>query len=215
MRIIKRLLTFLIVLVVVLLAAAFIFIKSVSVNVTNADLPQDIYSETGDLQTIARINLLGLVVASEEDSYLLINNFMNYMFLDSIRSSINSAYDPLGDLNTDATNYIVDGFGYYIDYVYSTLNENNQIVVCISFGTDKYITSHSAIYLYFDVLIEKELLNITVTLSLSEYYLSDTKLSLKMLDYLFEKLDKTSIEDSMTMGVLDLDNYTYTVSIIE
>jgi hypothetical protein len=215
MKFLKSLFVFIIVVVVILVTTTFVFVKSIAVDVTDANLPQNIYTETGDLQTIAELSLVGLVIANDEDRYLLINNFMNYMLLDSIRENVNSAYDPLGSLDTDAANYIIKEDVYYIDYVYSTLNEDNQIVICISFGTDKYITSHSCIYMYFDVDIDVQLLNITVTLTLSEYYIADHKLSLKILDYVFDKLGKTAVEDSMTMGTLNLDNYTYTVSIIE
>jgi len=181
-------------------------------SITDADLPQDVYEENGNLLGIAEGKLLSLILASPEDEYTIIEEFMNYMILDSIQTNINSSYDPLGDLDTDEANFVFFNDVFYIDYVFATLNEDDQIVVCISFGTDKYITMHSALFLNFDVDID--LIDLSVTLTLESYYLSDNNLSLTILDFIFNQLDKTSIEESITSGVLDLDDYTYTVSVL-
>ena len=36
-----------------------------------------------------------------------------------------------------------------------------------------------------------------------------------ILNFIFNRLDKTEVEDSMTFGTLDLDEYTYTISIAD
>jgi len=214
LKIIKRLFILIIVIALVLVVGVFMFTKSIAYEVTDADLPQDVYSESGNLLTIAQLNLMGLVLADEQERYTIIEEFMNYVLLDSIRTNINSAYDPLGDLITDDANYVMSKGAFYIDYVYAELNDNDQIVVCLCFGTNQYYTMHSALFLTFDIDIEIELLNVNVVLTLSEYKIADKKLSMKILDFAFNKLDKSSIEDSMTFGVLDLDAYTFTFSLI-
>lgn len=154
------------------------------------------------------------MLANEQEQYSIIEEFMNYILLDSIRTNINSAYDPLGDLDTDDANYVMNDHAFYIDYVYAELNDTDQMVICISFGTDQYYQMHSALYLTFDIDIEIVLLNINVVLTLSEYRIADKELSMRILDFAFNKLDKSTIEDSMTFGTLDLDTYTFTISLI-
>ncbi|MCF7931260.1 MAG: hypothetical protein K9L02_07105 [Acholeplasmataceae bacterium] len=214
MKLIKRLLVLIIVLALALVIGVIIIARSVAVEVTDEDLPQDVYMETGDLLTIAELNLANLVFADEQDQFTIIEEFMNYILLDSIRTNINSAYDPLGDLNTDNANYVISDGAFYIDYVYAELNDTDQMVICISFGTDQYYQMHSALYLTFDIDIEIVLLNINVVLTLSEYRIADKELSMRILDFVFDKLDKSTIEDSMTFGTLDLDEYTFTISLI-
>lgn len=214
LKLIKRLLVLIIVLALVIVVGAIMIARSIAVEVTDADLPQDVYMETGDLLSIAELNLTGLILADEQERYNIIEEFMNYVLLDSIRTNINSAYDPLGDLDTDEANFVIHEGPFFIDYVYAELNDSDQMVVCISFGTNQYYSMHSALYLTFDIDIEIELLNINVVLTLTEYRIADKELSMSILNFIFNKLDKTSIEESMTFGVLDLDEYTFTISLI-
>jgi len=214
LKFIKRLLFFIVLILVVLFTTAFIFVKSIAVDVSDSDLPEEVYTDTGNLLTIGRLSLLGLILADEQEQYTIVENFMNYIILDSIRTNINAAYDPLGDLDTSEANNIIYESGFYIDYVYAKLNDVNQIVVCISFGTDQYMKTHSAIYLYFDIDINIEFMNITLTLTLNQAYLADKEISFQVLDFIFDKLDKTSIEESMTTGTLDLTEYTYSISLV-
>jgi len=214
MKLLKRLLIFILVLVVVVAVAVFILIRSIAVEVTDADLPQVVYQDDSNLLITAQTNLLGLILADDSERYTIIEEFMNYIILDSIRTNINPDYDPLGDLDTNEANYISDEGYFYIDYVYAELNDNDQIVICISIGSDQYVEMHTAIYLTFDIDIEIQLLEINAVLTLVEYSVADHDISFKVLDYLMTKLDKDSVEESMTFGVLDLDEYTFTFSLI-
>ena len=59
-----------------------------------------------------------------------------------------------------------------------------------------------------------DLLEINAVLTLVDYAIADHNLPFKVLDYLFTKLDKASIEESMTFGTLDLDEYSFTITLI-
>ena len=216
MKLLKRLLIFIFILVVIIVVAVIVLVKSIAVEVTDADLPQVVYQQDADLLITAQANLLGMILASETERYTIIEEFVNYIILDSIQTNINPNYDPLGDLDTDATNYVINEGYVYIDYVYAKLNDNNQMVICISFGSDQYMEMHSAIYLTFDIDIEIkiDLLEINAVLTLVDYAIADHNLPFKVLDYLFTKLDKASIEESMTFGTLDLDEYSFTITLI-
>ncbi|WP_176239627.1 hypothetical protein [Mariniplasma anaerobium] len=214
MKFIKVFLSIIIGLIVIIFVGVLIFLNSIKVEVTDDDLPQGIYTETGDLESISQVYLLGIVVASDADQYTLINGFMNYMILDSIRKNINPDYDPLADLDTVEADYVTYDKNFYIDYIYANLNDDNQIVVTAAFGSDSIIKVDSALNLVFDIDLDISFTNIGFTLTLVDYSLSDTALSFQVLDFIMSKLDKTEIEGQMSMGVLDLDTYTYTLSIL-
>lgn len=215
LKMLKRLLIFIVLLIIILIITVFVIVKSIAVDTTDSDLPQEIYESPGNLLTAAQLSLLEIPFATDEDQYTIFEEFINYVILDSIRTNINDAYDPLGDIESTDANYVIYQREFFIDYVYATLNEDDQIVVCISFGTDTLMRSRSAIYLYFDVEINVGLLDLSVVLTLDQYHIADKNLSFKILDYLFTKLDKPSIEDSITYGILDLDEYTYTIQILD
>lgn len=212
-KFVKRLILFLLFVVVALVVVSMIFLDSISYQVTSEDLPQDVYETSGDLLDYAKVQILGLVLADEDDRFTMIEEIMNLIILDSIQENINTSYDPLGDCTTDACQYIYKDSPFYMDYVYAYLNDSNQIVVVISGGSDKYISASTAIILVFDV--EFDIPNLSVNFTLNNYSFGDRAMSLKILNFAFDKINKDNIEDSMTFGDLDLDNYTYTISIAD
>jgi len=52
-----------------------------------------------------------------------------------------------------------------------------------------------------------------VVFTLNDYSLGEKSMSMNLLDYIFNQMNKDSIEDSMTFGTLDLDDYTFSISI--
>lgn len=213
MKFIKIFFGIIIGLVILIFVGVLIFLNSIKVEVTDDDLPQGIYTETGDLESLSQIYLLGIIVASDADRYTLVNGFMNYMILDSIRTNVNPDYNPLGSLDTVEANYVTYDKNFYIDYIYANLNDDNQIVVTAAFGSDSIIKVDSALNLTFDIDLDISLFNVGFTLTLVDYALSDTSLSFQVLDFIMSRLDKTEIEGQISMGDLDLEDYTYSLSI--
>jgi hypothetical protein len=214
MKFIKVFLGIIIGLVVIIFVGVLIFLNSIKVEVTDDELPQAIYTETGDLESLSQIYLLGIIVASDADRYTLVKGFMNYMILDSIRTNVNPDYNPLGSSDTVEANYVTYDKNFYIDYIYANLNDDNQIVVTAAFGSDSIIKVDSALNLTFDIDLDISLFNVGFTLTLVDYALSDTSLSFQVLDFIMSRLDKTEIEGQISMGNLDLEDYTYSLSII-
>jgi hypothetical protein len=214
MKFIKVFLGIVIGLVVLIFVGVLIFINSIKVEVTDDNPPQGVYTETGNLESISQLYLLGIILAPVENRNTFVNGFINYMILDSIRENINPDYDPLGDLDTVEANYVTYDKNFYIDYIYAELNDDNQVVVTAAFGSDSIIKVDSALNLVFDIDLDIELLNVGFTLTLVEYSLSDTDLSFQVLDFIMSRLDKDTIESEISMGTLDLDEYTYTLSLI-
>jgi hypothetical protein len=214
MKFIKVFLGIIIGLVVIIFVGVLIFLNSIKVEVTDDELPQAIYTETGDLESLSQIYLLGIIVASDADRYTLVKGFMNYMILDSIRTNVNPDYNPLGSSDTVEANYVTYDKNFYIDYIYANLNDDNQIVVTAAFGSDSIIKVDSALNLTFDIELDISLFNVGFTLTLVDYALSDTSLSFQVLDFIMSRLDKTEIEGQISMGNLDLEDYTYSLSII-
>ncbi len=212
-KFVKRLILFLLLVIVALIVVSMIVLDSIKYQVTSDDLPQDVYETSGDLLDYAKVQIAGLVLADEDDRYTMMEEIINLIILDSIQKNINTSYDPLGDCVTDACQYIYKDSPFYIDYAYAYLNDNNQIVIVLSGGSDKYITASTAIFMVFDVEFDLDILDPGVVLTLDSYSFGEKEMSMKILNFTFDKIDKDNIEDSMTFGDLDLDNYTFTISI--
>ncbi len=213
-KFIKRLLLFLIIILIGLVIFAFSFINSIEYTVTAGDLPQNVYENSGNLLPYAQTKIVELITADEDERYTLTEEIINLIILDSIRENINENYDPLGDCDTASCLRILDEEYFYIDYVFAELNDDNQLVVTLSSGANKIISKSTALMLTFDIEFDISI-NMSLTLTLSEYSLGERDLSIKILDFIFNKLDKDSVESSMTMGTLDLNDYTYTLSLLD
>ena len=212
-KFIKRLILFLLLVIVALVIVSMVLLDSIRYQVTSDDLPQDVYETSGDLLDYAKVQMVGLILADEDDRYTIMEEIMNLIILDSIQKNINTSYDPLSDCVEDNCQYIYKDSPVYIDYVYAELNDDNQIVVYISGGSDKYVSASTAIILVFDVEFDLDILNPSVVLTLDTYSFGDRAMSLRILNFAFDKINKDTIEESMTFGELDLDNYTFTISI--
>ncbi|MBN2540908.1 MAG: hypothetical protein JXB08_05215 [Bacilli bacterium] len=215
MKFLKRFLIFLLVLVVAIVLVAFSFINSIRYEVTEADLPQTVYASSDDLLTYAKLKVVSLVLASADDRYTITEEFINIIIFDSIRENINSTYDPLNDdCTVAACDFIVTDEYYYLDYAYAELNEDNQLVVTISVGTNKIISAKTAIILVFDIEFDMGL-DPKVVFTLDSYSLGEKQMSKSLLDRIFDTIGHQSVEDSMTFGDLNLTDYTYTISITD
>ena len=210
-KLIRRLLFFLVLIIVSFGLIFMSYVNSIRYEVTESDLPQDVYESEGNLLTLAKIKIVGLVLADEEDRYSMIEEIMNLIIFDSIQENMNSSYNPFGDCESDACQYIYKDSPFFIRYVYAYLNDSDQIVIVISGGTDKYMSVDTALHLVFDVDIN--IFDMSVNFTLNSYRLGNRELSIKMLDYLVSKIDKGAVENNMTFGELDLDEYTFTISI--
>jgi len=215
-KLLKSLLILIIVLLIGVVIFAFSFINSISYEVTADDLPQDVYESSDNLLLFAKTKIVGLVLADEDERYTLIEEIMNLIIFDSIRENINEEYDPLSDCTDNSCARIVDDENFYIDYAFAKLNDDNQIVITISAGTNRYVNVDTALIMVFDVDFGNTIgLDSSIVFTLDEYHLGDRTMSMKLLDMIFERMDKANIENNMTFGELDLDNYTYTISIAD
>ncbi|MGE4378523.1 MAG: hypothetical protein AB7E16_01265 [Candidatus Izemoplasmatales bacterium] len=220
MKIIKRLLIFLLVIIVIIGGLGIFAINRIKAEVTSEDLPQDVYESDGDFQTLMAAKALEIVGSSEEDSYTLIEEFLNLLILDIIRNDVNSDYDPLNGETADSK-YIINHEQFTLDYIYAHLNDDNQIIVTVSLKRNNFPKAMTAFHFVFDIdtEIEYNVLNIpidwTMTLSLSEVYLHDILVKQNIYDYFVSMANKDDIEAYVDKGELDLDDYTYTISFLD
>lgn len=210
-KFIRRLLIFLILIIVGIGLLFMIFVNSIRYEITESDLPTDVYESEANLLTLAKFKIVGLVLADEDDRYTMIEEIMNLIILDSIQKNMNTSYSPLSDCEDDVCQYIYKDSPFFIHYAYAYLNESNQIVIVVSGGTDKYMSVDTALFLVFDVDID--ILDMSVNFTLNSYQLGERELSIRMLDFLMDRMDKDAIESNMSFGELDLDAYTFTISI--
>ncbi|MCK4551434.1 MAG: hypothetical protein KAU02_00860 [Tenericutes bacterium] len=215
MKLLKKLIIIIVVLAIFLIAGSLLFLNQIQYEVTSDDLPQDVYETSGELLPYAKTKVLGLLTANEDDRYTLIEEIINLIILDSIQENINENYDPLGDCTTNTCLKIYDSDSFYIDYIYAEINEDNQIEITISAGSESIVKVDTALILVLDIEFNIITLNPNVVFTLNSYYLGNKGLSLTLLNIIFNRFDKTEVEDSMTFGILDLDEYTYTISITD
>ncbi len=213
MKIIKKLLIIVILLVVAAFALVLIGAGMFKMDLDNSALPQDIYTESGDLKSIAALKLLRLITLTpDEDEYTIVEEFINYMILETIHEKVNADYDPLSEDEAISKHIISDQTYYYFDYIFATLNDDNQLVLAVSFGSDYIFSFHSVLFLTFDIDIS--MIELEIVFTLTDLALGDKPFTVEQLDYILARLDKSAIEDSVSFGTLDLDEHTYTVSII-
>ena len=205
-----KLLKILLVLAVVLGIAGFFAYRTVHVEVNEADLPQDVYDEDSDLLLLVNTRLIELFITGTGDEYTLVEETVNLIILDAIRDNVNEDYDPLGSCETIECNYITSNENYYVNYVWAELTDDNQLIVHVSVGSDKFLHINTIIDLYFDIDIDY--LSFGFVLTLDTLYLNEMELSLDTLDTLLGYADKDAIEASINKGELDLDEYSYTLT---
>lgn len=197
-----------IILVLLLFAVLYSVISSYRVDVDINDIDDTPYQENANLLTVVHSFLVDLFVDSNTDEYTLVEDIINYVIVDSIHENINEDYNPFDDCNSDDCKYIIYSDDYYVDYLWADLNDDNQIVVNIGLGTD-YLDFHTVMRFYFDVSIDYT--SLEIELSLNRYEIDETELKISYLDTILEG-SKQEIEDSITFGELDLDEYTYTIT---
>lgn len=211
----KKLLIFIIVLALAIFIGINILVSKIEVDITESDLPQDVYESSGDPLTIAQLKLLEILnPLSLEDEYTLTEEFLNYMLLDSIRSNVNNEYDPLNASCTEVSCDLITETPYgNVEYAFVELNSDNQIVLTVNFARSDYPKVETALFAVFDV--EFKLTEFEIDLVLDSLYLNDIEIKKEHLDTVLGYFDAEAIEGMISIGSLDLEDYTYTVSLLE
>lgn len=210
----KKIFIGLIVFVLIILVIGAFLLSKIRVDITQDDLPQDVYTNSGDPSQIAQTTLVEFLnPLSTKDEYTLTEEFLNYMLLDSIRKNINEEYDPLNeDCIVSECDVIVDTEYGNVEYAYVELNEDNQIVATINFNRDSFPKVETAVYLIFDV--DVNLTELEINLELDTIFLNETEITTDNLDFILGYFNSEEIENMITIGKLDLDTYRYTVSLL-
>lgn len=197
-------------LIIVIAVLGVIGFNKVNVEVVESDLPESVYGENSNLLYIANSRLIGLFILQNVNEYTVVEEVINLVILDTIRKNINSEYDPLGNCETDECNYIFQGDTYYINYAWAELSENDQLIIHISVGSDKFIHVNTIIDFYLDIDINY--MKFEISLTLDKLFINEMGLSIENLDRLLRNLDKDAIEETVTKGELDMENYKYDLS---
>lgn len=209
MKFIKKLIIFILFIVVVILGLGIFAINRIKTEVTESDLPQDVYESSGDFTALIQAKALEIVLADEEDSYTLMEEFINLLILNIIRENVNSEYDPLNG-ETEESQYIINHEQFQLDYIYAHLNEENQIIITVSIKRNTIPKAMTAFHFVFD--IEYEISTFSLVLTLNQVYLHNIEVKRNVYDYFVSMADKDEIEAFVDTGTLDLDEYTYTIN---
>lgn len=211
MKLIKRLLIILIVIILILGILAVIGYKKVHVEMDESDLPTTVYEEDSDLLNIVNNRLIALFVLSAENEYTIIEEVVNLIILDTIRENVNTEYDPLTDCETIECNYIIHNKNYYVNYTWAELNDDNQLVVHVSVGSDRLIGINTIVDFYMDIEIDYS--EFSIALTLDKLAMNEMEMTTDTLDKLLSYFDKDTIESSVTEGELDMETYKFTLSL--
>jgi len=206
MKIIKWILIILFILVVLIVIGVAI----INVKVDEDSLPIDVYEEDANLMTLVDEKLYELFIATVTDDYTLVEEIINLIILDSIKENVNNEYDPLSDCEDISCNFIVHKDFYYLDFIWAELNDDDQLIIHVSVGSDKIIPVNTIFHFYFDINIDYT--GFGIELELDKYLVDDNELSMGILDYIFNQIDRNQIESEVTTGELDLEDYSYTIS---
>lgn len=215
LKFVKKLVIVVIVLLVLIFIGITIFLNGIKYEVTSDDIPQDVYDTSGDLLAFAKLKTLDLITANDTEKYTITEEILNLIILDSIHQNINNEYSPLGDCSTDSCLNVFNTDEVFIDYVFAKINDDNQIVITISFGFSYILKADTALMLVFDLDFDLISLEPKVEFTLNSYSLGSKDLSMSLLNFIFDRMNKTDIEDSITFGSLNLTDYTYTISILD
>ena len=206
MKIIK----ILIILVVILAVLGFIGVGVINVDVIEEDLPTNVYEEDANLLSLVNARMFDLFVTSVTNEYGVVEEIVNLVILDSIRENINSEYNPLGDCETTECNFIIYEDNYYVNYLWAELNDEDQLVIHVSLGSEILIGVNTIFDFTFDIDIDY--LGFGIELTLDSYSVNDLDLSMNILDKIFSNLDTVQIESEVSKGELDLEEYSYSIS---
>ena len=205
-----KFLKILLLLIFILLCALVIALYSVKVDVEESELPVNVYEEQADLLSIVDAKLFELFITSATNEFTVIEEVLNLVVLNSIRDNVNAEYDPLGDCETVECNFIIHEDYYYLNYIIVELTEDDQFLVRVSLGSDKFYEYNTVFSFLFDVDINYT--GFEISLTLDQYHLSDKELSMSILDMIFDNLDADTIESQVSTGNLDLEEYSYSIS---
>ena len=214
MKFLKKILLFVVFLAVLFLVGSFAVLRAHDVQLTDSDLPQDVYEGDGDLLAIAEVKLIALLALHPEEPGEPVEEFLNYLILYMIHDKVNPDYDPLEEsCETDACNLIAGDDGFYVDYAFAALTGDQQILLTVGLGSHTAFESRTAVYLYFD--LEMDYLSAGFTLSLDRCFVAATEISRQTLGWLVDRVGQEAIEDAVSFGTLDLDAFTYSVSLLD
>ncbi|QWC00242.1 hypothetical protein KHQ88_01355 [Mycoplasmatota bacterium] len=211
-KLIKRLILFLIIIIILTFVGVIIFLNSVEVQITEEDLPQDVYESSGNLSTMMQNKMISIARQEDGDSYNDFEDFLNIMILKTIRDNINALYDPLNGVEEESE-YIINHSQFTLDYVYADITEDGQVKVTVSLKRNNIPSVSTALYFYFDMEVIET--SMTYKLTLDKVYLDEREISKNVYDYIVSFADKEQIESQVDKGTLDLDEYTYQVSFID
>lgn len=209
---IKRLIIFIVIILILAIGGTLIFLNSVKVNITEDDLPEEVYDSEGNLETMMQDKRIDIINADSSNRNALFEDFLNMMIYKTIKDNINPAYDPING-ETEESEYIVKHSQFTLDYIIAEMTEDDQVKLTVSIKRNTFPSVTTAFHFYFDM--EVSTLYMSFTLTLDKVYLDDNEIKHRTYNYFVSLADKDQIESQVDTGTLDLDDYTYEVTFID
>jgi hypothetical protein len=205
----KKLIQNLLIIIVLLGILLMIGVNMITVEVDQSVLPENVYTEDANLATIINDHMFDLLFNSDtETEYTFVEDIMNYVILDTIRSNINPDYDPLGDCEEVSCDFILVEEYFYVEFIWAEVIDD-LLVIHVSVGNDTVFEVNTLVDFYFEY--ETSVLQTNLTLTLNKIMLKEYDITTEQIDKYLDDATKTEIEAMVTEGVLDLTDYTYTI----
>jgi hypothetical protein len=211
-KLIKRLIIFIVIIIVIAIAGTLIFLNSVKVTITEEDLPEEVYNFAGNLDTMMQDKSIAIVNSNASNRNSLFEDFLNIMIYKTIKDNINPEYDPING-ETEESKYIVKHSQFTLDYMFVEITEDDQVKLTVSIKRGSFPSVSTAFYFYFDMEVNTLYMNFKLTLD--KVYLDDNEIKYRIYDYFVSFADKDEIESQADKGTLDLDEYTYEMNFID
>lgn len=210
-KLFKYIFVTLFIVIILVFAGTLIFLNSIEVNITDDDLPQEVYDTSSTNNMVMLGAMSNIVTSGNGDVNGYIETFINAMIYQTVLDDVNPFYDPINGEIPDSQFIIKNAF-ITIDYIYANITEDNQIKITVSMKRGSFPSVTTAMYLYFDM--DYSPLLFKLTMSLNSVYMDDTEISQSIYNTILNQMDKESIENSVDKGTLDLDEYTYEISFL-
>ncbi|HKL47165.1 MAG TPA: hypothetical protein VJ878_00725, partial [Candidatus Izemoplasmatales bacterium] len=206
---IKRLIILLVFIIIAIGIGGIIYLNSVHVEVTDDDLPQDVYGNANYLSIRLQTKIFQIVTADEGAVDNHIEDYINLMVYKTIKDDVNEFYDPIhGD--SAESQYIVSNQWVEIDYIIAEILDNKEVKVTVSIKRNVFPKAMTAIYFYFDMNFN--FTSMKMKLALNNVYIDDKEISRNVYDRIIDMAGQESIENAVDKGTLDLDEYTYIIT---
>ena len=206
----KKILLGLSILIVIMSVMVLGFILTIQEPLRFEDLPDVVYDtsiEATDRLSTLFLDSLNPLNPERDDLRVLL---LNLIIFDAIKENVNPLYDPLTESDDPRVHTVIEHNRVRVRYLLASLDDDDQIVLTIGLESRDLsrITTHVTLILDVDA----DALRQQLTLTLKRVDVGPLTLPEPLLERYLDALDETQLNDELSVGTLDLEKRTYTLT---